>query len=146
MRRLLILALPLVAACAAGPAPQEGPSPATEMRAPPAPQVGGGVTGRWSSPSCGERTYERRIVLGVDGSFSSEDRVAPCPPTARCFWSGIVVRHGKYTIAGGTIELAAEGPSAGPGQPLPSSLVIDATGAPVEVLADGKRCPYVRAP
>lgn len=139
------LALVALTACSTSPGPQEAaPAPATPPLSAPPDASAAGVAGRWSSPSCGERTYERRIVLAEDGSFTAEDRVAPCPPNVRCIWSGIVVRRGRYSVAGGAIQLAAEGTGAGPGQPLPGSLVIDATGVPVEVLADGRRCPYVR--
>lgn len=142
-----LVVVALTACLPSGGQPEAAPAPLAAPPDAPADQgSAGGVAGRWSSPSCGERKYERRLVLAEDGSFTAEDRVAPCPPNVYCVWSGIVVRHGKYTAGEGAIQLASEGPSRGPGQPLPGSLEIDATGAPVEVLADGTRCPYARVP
>ncbi|APR76382.1 Hypothetical protein A7982_01729 [Minicystis rosea] len=149
--RACLLAFPLLAACSTGPTPEgtTPPSPttsiATGQASGPASTPAATPAGRWTSASCGARTYERRLTLNPDGSFIAEDRVSPCPPGAVCVWAGIVFRRGKYTIANGAIQLAVEGPTAGPGQPLPSTLTIDPNGAPVEVLDQGTRCTYVRA-
>jgi hypothetical protein len=153
--RFAILTLPLIswalAGCAAqppdSPPTPTAPGPTTQAPAPqptttaPAP---GGVAGKWSSPACGARTYERRLALEADGSFAAEDRVSPCPPNVVCVWSGIVIRRGHYAVASGAIQLAVDGTGAGPGQPLPPALSVDASGAPVEIAPDGKRCVYTR--
>lgn len=139
MIRLVVVALSLAsfAACSTNPPPPESV---------PKQEITGGLAGTWTSAFCGDRGYERRITFAADGSFTAEDRVAPCPPTARCVWSGIVIRRGKYAVTGNALQLAPESAAAGPGQPLPPSLEIDATGVPVEVSADGRRCPYARMP
>ncbi|MFT3773176.1 MAG: hypothetical protein QM820_47965 [Minicystis sp.] len=140
-----------LAACAAGPSPEGGSAPNPGPAAPIGPTTSQtattsapGVAGKWSSASCGARAYERRLVLDSDGSFTAEDRVSPCPPNVACVWSGIVIRRGKYAMADGAIQLAVDGPNAGPGQPLPPTLAMDASGAPAEVLDGGTRCPYTR--
>lgn len=137
-----LLLFPAIA-CSTGAAPPEGgPPPGT----PPAAQSTPPVTGKWTSATCGARTYERRLALEADGSFTAEDRVSPCPPGTACIWSGIVLRRGKYTVDASGIHLAVDGPSAGAGQPLPATMAIEPAGAPAEVLPDGARCAYTRAP
>jgi hypothetical protein len=104
----------------------------------------GSLLGTWMSPSCGERKYARQIDFADGGTFSSADLVSPCPPNARCVWSGIVNRRGTYSVSGGKIALTATG--GGPqGKPLPESLGLDpATGAPFETDSTGKTCAYER--
>jgi len=90
-----------------------------------------GLAGTWLSPSCGARTYPRLLTFGADGRFTAEDRVAPCPPGARCIWSGTVYRSGTYSIEGETIHLQIEEPQQQrPGAPFPERLTL--AGGPVE--------------
>jgi hypothetical protein len=106
--------------------------------------------GTWSSPSCADRTYERRITLKEDKTFRAEDRVSPCPPGVQCIWSGIVGWQGTYTLdEKGAVLTKTAGGQGGPGGAVkivsPLRLELDkATSSPAEVHAAG-RCVYVRA-
>jgi hypothetical protein len=75
-------------------APEETPEEATTP-------VGG-----WSSMSCGERDYERRITLSDGGAFSGEERLSPCPPDVACVWSGVHRFSGQWTLSELTITLS----------------------------------------
>jgi hypothetical protein len=151
---LLASSLLALAACSSGATPEGNsaptPPPPTATAAAPVTQApvptGGGLVGTWSSPSCGPRTYERRISFAADGTFSAEDRVSPCPPGVVCVWAGIVNRHGKYAPLIGSIQLTVEGPGGGPGQPLPEQLAQLPGGGLAEPMDDGQRCPYARMP
>ena len=78
------------------PAPDE---PAPEQAPPPLPGAKPGPpSGTYLGAACPGRAYERVVKLGSDGSIDVEDRVSPCPPGARCVWSGIVVRAGTYAV------------------------------------------------
>ena len=141
---LLAASLLLCAGCstAPSPGPVDGPAASTASPSVPAPPI----TGTWSSPSCGARTYERRISFDPAGTFVAEDRISPCPPDVLCVWSGIVTRRGTYTIEDGTVETVLLTADAGrsKGEPLPAKLSIDAVGALVEVLPEGDLCVYTR--
>src|SRR5687767_8198684 len=77
--------------------------------------------GSWSSASCGKRTYVRELTLAGDGTFSARDLVSPCPPNAKCVWSGIVDRSGKWKLDGSKVLLTVEkGTEAKAGESLPS--------------------------
>lgn len=113
------------------------------------PKAGWAVSGAWVSPSCGARTYTRRIDLAIDETFQSTDLVSPCPPNVVCVWSGVVNRKGTFVVGKGTIELTVkdDGGGAGMGQPLPRSLGLDPnTHTPFETDSNGKACPYTLAP
>lgn len=102
------------------------------------------MSGRWISPSCGARAYERWITFDFP-AFEAHDRVSPCPPKVACVWSGIVSRKGTADIAGDTIRLTFEDPATGPGVALPTSLGIDG-GRPIERGNTDPHCVYERAP
>lgn len=128
----------------APPAPEPGPTAPqpTPTQQPPAGDAS--LAGTWSSASCGDRKYERILTIGADGTFSSKDMVSPCPPDAKCIWSGIVDRKGRYTRSGDSLTLTVEGPAGDKGKPLPPTLTIDkATGAPAEQ-AGGATCVYTK--
>ncbi len=74
------------------PPPASSPPPVKGARGPGA--------GAYASAPCPGRTYERVVNLGQDGAVEIADRVAPCPPKAKCVWSGIVVRSGTYSVEG----------------------------------------------
>lgn len=101
---LLLLAL----ACQPRPAPSvETPPPPPSAPPPPAPPppLPGEPkpTSAWSSPSCGERTYERRLWLNPSFTYNTEERVSPCPPDVTCIWSGVVYTQGTWAEAEGLI-------------------------------------------
>ena len=104
------------------------------------------LVGTWSSPSCGKRTYARKIQFDLGGSFTGMDLVSPCPPDVVCFWSGIVHRKGTYIVQENTIKLMVSEPrTMSAGQPFPTELVIDPpTQAPAEGTPEGDYCVYVR--
>ena len=79
-----------------------GAGSSTREASPPPPAVGprGPGPGAYASGPCPGRTYERVVNLGQDGAVEIADRVAPCPPNAKCVWSGIVVRSGTYRVEG----------------------------------------------
>jgi hypothetical protein len=136
----------LAAGCATSvPASQtDGPGPA------PAATTGVGVVsvvGKWSSPACGTRTYERRITLDPGGTFVAEDRVSPCPPGVVCVWAGIVWTRGTYSVTGGAVEMVQLSVDAGRpprGQPFPAALLVEGPGTLVEAPTEGERCVYTR--
>ena len=150
-----------IAACS--PAPSTPPSPTSGpveiptaggggTAAPSGPAATGtpsasNVAGAWTSPSCGERKYERQLTLHPDGTFEAADLVSPCPKGVQCVWSGIAIARGTWKQSGASIRLeAAPTESKRPGQPLPEELGIDpATSAPVE-RAGGAACVYQPLP
>lgn len=67
------------------------------------------VVGTWHTVACGEVEYAQELVISEDGSFTYTDLVSPCPPNARCMWSGVVVRSGTWTAQGPTVSLSADG-------------------------------------
>lgn len=104
------------------------------------------LEGSWISPSCGERAYPRIITFEGE-RFTAQDRVAPCPPGARCVWSGIIYRTGKLVVEGDVVSLQVDGgTNIGAGAPFPERLRLDP--APIEEVAtdagDPIRCVYSR--
>ncbi|XXV21081.1 hypothetical protein WMF00_23160 [Sorangium sp. So ce1182] len=127
---------PTQAPTASGPtqAPTTTPGPGEEA-----------LLGTWRSAACAPRKYERVLSFAKDGSFAGEDRVSPCPPRVACIWSGIIHRKGAFKRSGDALSLSVTEASQGPGgQPFPTTLTLDASGAPAETGADGKPCPYQR--
>ncbi len=107
------------------------PQPTTPTTSAPtaAPTAASGAAdpaGSWSSASCGKRTYVRELTLTGDGTFSARDLVSPCPPNAKCVWSGIVDRSGKWKLDGAKVLLTVEkGTEAKAGEALPSELAFE---------------------
>jgi hypothetical protein len=108
------------------------------------------VVGTWSSASCGPRTYAREMVLLDGGTYVRVDLVSPCPPGAKCVWSGILSYRGSWAFDGTAIALSGEeqvgatggGDTFGPG---PRKLVYQADPLMlVEPLASA-RCEYLPA-
>src|SRR5262249_14492208 len=141
---LALVSVALVGACSTAPPPAEaGRAEARQVVGHHELEGGAdapdpsGVVGHWSSPSCGPRTYERRLTLDASGSFSSEELISPCPRGVVCVWSGILILPGTYTVEAGEIvlDLRVARPSA---RPFPSSLAIDTpSGTLVETSSDG---------
>lgn len=101
------------------------------------------LDGTWESPSCGGRTYTRRITFAEAAKFIAEDRISPCPKGVSCVWSGIIIRQGTYKVEKDTISLTIGKTSSGPAKSeLPTSLTLDGSRAPVETGDDGKPCVY----
>lgn len=87
-----------------------------------APPANDGPAGSWTSASCGNRKYVRDLDLKSDGSFAAHDLVSPCPPDAKCVWSGIVDRKGTWKLEGDKVSLSFTDANKQAGDPLPSSL------------------------
>jgi hypothetical protein len=102
------------------------------------------LLGRWVSASCGERRYERQLSFEEGGRFASLELVSPCPPGARCVWSGIVQRLGRYEQAGDRVKLVVDQPVDGHGVPLPDEVRFD--GRVIEGAKDGSDCGYAYQP
>jgi hypothetical protein len=129
------------------PAPSTSGSAVADASSAPRPTAGSSEAGTWSSPGCGERTYERVITL-TKGSFEAQDRVSPCPPGVACVWSGVVPRAGTYRIDGTIVSLALDDASKqakGPPVVFPATLELEGDHL-VELTASGARCVYVRRP
>jgi len=106
--------------------------------------------GTWSSPSCGDRKYERILQIKDDKTFRGEERVSPCPPKVACIWSGIVNWEGTWaTNDKGALLTMSSGGQGGPAGAVkiqsPMQLELDkATSAPVEVRG-AERCVYAKS-
>jgi hypothetical protein len=107
--------------------------------APESPRADASVVGKWSSPSCRDRTYVRELELAADGTFRSDDLVSPCPKGAVCVWSGIVHREGTYAVAGDRVTLATPPEQRPQARPLPAVLGVEGG-----VLVEGESCRYQR--
>ena len=99
------------------------------------------LVGSWSSPSCGDRKYVRTLRFADKGAFSAQDLVSPCPPNAKCVWSGIVDRKGTYVVSGNQVKLAVDGPAKGPAVLFPETLEL--APGPTEKQG-GASCSYAR--
>ena len=138
-------ATPPVVATPATPATPAAPAPTMEPRTPPPSMAGAALIaldGTWESPSCGSRTYPRRITFAEAANFVAEDLVSPCPKGTTCVWSGIINRQGTYRVEKDTVTLTVAKTSTGPAKvEFPTSLTLDASRAPVEAGS----CVYKRA-
>lgn len=126
-------------------APATEPTIAAPTAAPSAtaPAAGGKLTGTWSSAACGDaRKYAREITFHADGRFDATDLVSPCPPDARCVWSGLLNRSGTYATSGSTVKLTTGPASNKAGAPFPEDLAFE--GGVVSENAASARCAYVR--
>ncbi len=112
----------LEADLAARPIPQrvQGDPKALTTGGPVAQPAGGATI--WSSASCGERGYERRITLREDGTYKGVDLVSPCPPNARCVWSGVIHYSGTWVAEGEDAVLTESEADDGPGLARPARL------------------------
>lgn len=99
----------------AGGGAEAGPDPAPEA-------AGRAVT--WASAPCTGRHYPRKILLQPGGTFHAWDLVSPCPPNARCVWSGIVERSGTWRLEDDVLHLVVERSGTAPGPfPFPDRLL-----------------------
>lgn len=81
------------------------------------------LTGRLSSPECGDRAYPRVLELSPTGTYTMTDLVSPCPPGGMCAWSGVVVAHGEYALDGAVLTLnETKAENGDKGAPRPQSL------------------------
>lgn len=105
--------------------------------------------GSWSSASCGDRKFERKLTLKADKTFMAQDLVSPCPPKVQCIWAGIVSWSGTWALDDkGALLTKTSGsrdPSGKSKTDAPVRLVWDkASSAPAEQDAAGASCPYAK--
>jgi hypothetical protein len=99
--------------------------------------------GTWTSAPCGERTWARTIVFEEGGAYHGTDPVSPCPPGARCIWSGVIEFRGTWAQAEGRVVLTeAPSPPVGPAAAITRPPSLSWRGAS---LADEAGCVYDRA-
>lgn len=128
---------------AATPATQPTTAEATATPSTTSPAPGGTLTGTWSSAECGDkRKYPRKITFYPDGKFDAADLVSPCPPDARCVWSGIVNRSGTHASVGITVKLAIDAASNKGGAPFPESFFFE--GGVLSEREGNVGCAYAR--
>jgi len=148
--------IPLLLACgctsAAPPAPasvdvRSAPSSSTAATAA-APEAAASTSewqGSWVSQPCGDRKYPRQLNLDADGTFIMTDLISPCPPGAKCIWSGVVARKGTWSVTGSRADLvydpAGSAASNGKGTPAPAVLQWDADK---KAPAESTECVYAR--
>lgn len=99
------------------------------------------VPSAWSSPTCGARSWERRLELQPGGALYVQDRVSPCPPRVVCVWSGVVERRGAWALQDGELALDLEPVANTLVEPSPRHLRLD--GAQ---LLDDLGCAYTTVP
>lgn len=140
---MLLMLLALACQPRPAPTPEPAPPPPAPSPAPPPPPPGAapGEARGWASPSCGARAYERRIFLHPDFSYTTEERVAPCPPDVTCVWSGVLNTRGTWAEAGDILTFTeTEG---GPqGEPRPTTLRWTADRAGLVEVQGEVECPY----
>ncbi len=74
-----------------------------------------------------------------------EERIAPCPPDARCGWAGVVRREATVAQAGTQLTLRSANSVKKEGERPPVALTAAGEGEAlvlVERLPDGTRCSY----
>jgi hypothetical protein len=157
---LAAAALLLLAACGSAgangqagdePVPRAAPAPGPDGEDEPAAASGSGISadglaGAWENASCGERKYRRRIEFFAGGRFAAVDEVAPCPPGARCVWSGIIRWQGTWRLEHRSISIAVE-PTEGDRLPevVPGSFEVVADAPATLAERTGELvCPYRR--
>lgn len=104
------------------------------------------VIGSWENGSCGDREYNRRVNFLGSGNFTAIDAVAPCPPKARCVWSGIIRWSGSWDIDGELIRLEIKPAE---GEKMPDTVPTEFVVLGRDPLSIGERtgelvCPYRR--
>ncbi len=142
-------------ASGAGSAPPAPPSPpaasaptATPTATPTMVATTGSATapgwvGQWTSDSCGDRGYRRRLHLTDDGKVNGRDWVSPCPPKVACAWSGIVDWSGTYVMRNNRISLSVTPSSALKGKVLmPDTLLWNVERHSVTEAGEGAGCVY----
>ncbi|MBW2277971.1 MAG: hypothetical protein JRF63_10785, partial [Deltaproteobacteria bacterium] len=78
------------------------------------------------------------------GNFTAIDSVAPCPPKARCVWSGIIRWSGTWDIDGELISLEIKPAE---GEKMPDTMPTEFVVLGRDPLSIGERagelvCPY----
>ncbi|MCK6520905.1 hypothetical protein L6R49_05615 [Myxococcota bacterium] len=154
MTPLFLTALTVIACRGSAPdSPPPPPGPPGEVLSattppPPPPMPGEHVAGAsfitWTSASCGERSYPRSVTLNPDFSYTTEELVSPCPPDAKCVWSGIVNTQGTWKEEADRVTFA-ETQGGGQGMPRPTELVWEGGRTSLVEVQGETRCAYVQS-
>ncbi|TNF27245.1 MAG: hypothetical protein EP329_19760 [Deltaproteobacteria bacterium] len=118
-----------------------GSSPATV--APPAP--GGCVVAALEAPAAAvgdwvtTDRWEIQLQLLADGTVYQHDRISPCPPNARCIWSGVATNAGRWALDGDTITLTWPRPDTTHDVTLVTTLKVHRCGDRLELVDGGGR-------
>jgi hypothetical protein len=137
------------------PLPPPSAAPAQDIDGVPAEPVGrparreeppADAARRYVDNGCGARKYPRHIVWPNDnGGITVEERIAPCPPEARCAWAGVVWHEGTVVQTGAQLALSYANNAKAQGEAPPTALTVEGEGDArvlVETLADGTRCAF----
>ena len=102
------------------------------------------IIGPWENSSCADRKYRRQINFQEGDKFVAVDEVAPCPPKARCVWSGIISWHGTWSLENDTITLKKTPAKSGksPESPPEQFVVLDANPISIGEKSGEIICPY----
>jgi hypothetical protein len=110
------------------PPPVEGPKVNTLLGE----SAGVVFTGYWTSTGCEGRTYARNLYIQEDQAYAGLDLVSPCPPNARCAWSGITAYAGIWQQQGDKVMLREIGAPKEAGSAHPTEITANAQGQLVE--------------
>ena len=131
MRTLGLLASVLFVACSGSHGVEPTPGSTSSVTIDPAP------------PPIPTQVASASPTAAPSTELSAQDLVSPCPPGARCVWSGILARAGTFSLAGSTVTLTVtEGADSKPGSPLPATMTF--TGGALSESAGGATCAYQR--
>ncbi len=102
------------------------------------------IIGPWENSSCADRRYRRQINFQEGDKFVAIDEVAPCPPKARCVWSGIIHWSGTWSLENDTITLKITPVKSGkaPESPPEQFIVLDANPISIGEANGDIVCPY----
>ncbi len=123
-------AAPVEAAPIVEAAAEPAAEPAAPVVAAEAAPAAAAPSGTWHSMSCGERAYARELTFDVTGTYTGKDLVSPCPPNARCIWSGVVTFSGTWVVEGSEVVLTETSSDNAAGLPRPARVTFN--GAPAE--------------
>ena len=154
MTALFLTVLTLTACRGSSPDPAPPPPPpgppgevlsATTPPPPPPPMPAEVTPGAsfitWTSASCGERTYPRNVTLNPDFSYTTEELVSPCPPDAKCVWSGVVNTQGTWKEDADRVRFT-ETQGGSQGMPRPMELVWEGGRTSLVEVQGEIRCVY----
>jgi hypothetical protein len=96
-------------------------------------------TGDWTSTGCEGRSYARNLYIASDHSYAGIDLVSPCPPNAKCMWSGLVAYTGIWKQEGNKVLLREIGAPKEAGMAHPTEIQATTKG---ELIENG--CTYTR--
>ncbi|MDX1650124.1 MAG: hypothetical protein R3263_09750 [Myxococcota bacterium] len=118
-------------------------APLVPEPSPDAPSAAVRLEGAWVAEPCGRRNYERRLELRSGGAARLEERISPCPPDARCVWSGVEVVQGRWSRRDAAVLLELDDVSRPMAVDPPARLAVTTRRGEVVLEEDGG-CRYRR--